>query len=82
MAEPAHQVDPAMATELLRRRFRVPVWYGQFTGRWWAFVRDPSDGFVEAGTPEELGRLLDGYQTAVVSRQRQLGGSGGPGGGP
>lgn len=78
MDDPVRKVDPVLATELLRRRFRVPVWYGLATRRWWALW---GDRFVEAGTPEELGRLLD-TDAAVTAHERlraRFGGSGQPG---
>jgi hypothetical protein len=50
-------LDPALALDLLRRRFPgVLLWFGNATGHWWALV----DGdLLEARTPEELGRRLD-----------------------
>lgn len=52
--------EQALALRLLAHRFpRVPIWFGDHTGHWWALARH---GFVEADNPEELGRLLDRLQ--------------------
>jgi hypothetical protein len=50
-------VDPALALDILRRRFPgLCLWFGNSTRHWWAVV----DGdLLEAGTPEELGRRID-----------------------
>ncbi|GAA3950577.1 hypothetical protein GCM10023085_36510 [Actinomadura viridis] len=47
----------AAEVEALGRRYPGwTVWYGPFTGRWWALPPRGRDagGFVEAGTPQRL----------------------------
>jgi hypothetical protein len=52
--------DKGLALHLLKQRFPgTPLWFGPFTGHWWALE---GDRFIEAASPEELGRLLDGLR--------------------
>ncbi|MFI0354579.1 hypothetical protein [Actinomadura sp. 9N407] len=58
----AAELDPERAVAELARRFpRVLTWYGEYTGSWWAMLRDRNgrDHLVEAHTPAELGRRLE-----------------------
>ncbi|MDL4816875.1 hypothetical protein [Actinomadura opuntiae] len=57
----AVELDPErVAAELARRFPGVSAWWGEFTGRWWAFARDRAgrDRLVEAATPVALAQLL------------------------
>lgn len=67
----AHDLDPERVARELRCRFpRASVWWGEFTGSWWALTRDPSgrDRLVEARDPFELGRRLEMVRPARPSR--------------
>ncbi|MGI5324780.1 hypothetical protein [Actinomadura nitritigenes] len=55
------EFDPErVAVELTRRFPGVSAWWGEFTGRWWAFARDQwgRDRLVEAATPVALAQML------------------------
>ena len=54
----------AAAVAGLRERFRVPVWWGTHTRRWWAMVPD-GDGnrLVEAADPQQLAEALSQART-------------------
>lgn len=58
----AVELDPARILPELRARFPWAVcWYGEFTGGWWALVRDHTgrDRLLEGRTPAELGHHLN-----------------------
>jgi hypothetical protein len=66
---PGQELKPeqALALQLLRLRFpEVPIWYGHATGHWWALVGDQR---LEAGTPEDLGRRIDGIHALRPCRR-------------
>ncbi|MFD0850893.1 hypothetical protein ACFQ07_01500 [Actinomadura adrarensis] len=53
MTEP----DPERTIAQLNRRFpRASIWLGEFTGRYWALIRDRfgHDHLIEAATPADL----------------------------
>ncbi|RAY16820.1 hypothetical protein DPM19_01240 [Actinomadura craniellae] len=54
------EATAASAVRELRARFPAAVvWFGPFTGRWWAMVgTDHGPRLVEAITPAELGRAI------------------------
>jgi hypothetical protein len=55
---PELKPEQALALQLLMLRFPdVPIWYGHATGHWWALIGDQG---IEADTPEDLGRRIDG----------------------
>ncbi|GAA0266983.1 hypothetical protein GCM10009527_074060 [Actinomadura nitritigenes] len=57
----AVELDPErVAAELARRFPGASAWWGEFTGRWWAFARDQwgHDRLVEAADPAALAQLL------------------------
>jgi hypothetical protein len=50
------QTDSAVAVAMLRARFPgVPIWFGDFTGRYWAIVVGQ---LVEAATASDLRWIL------------------------
>ncbi|OLT13239.1 hypothetical protein BJF79_20990 [Actinomadura sp. CNU-125] len=62
-ARAAVEADPGrVAAEVARRFPGTSAWLGGSTGRWWALARDRTgaDRLVEASTPGELVRRLDG----------------------
>jgi hypothetical protein len=63
--------DHAPEVEALRRRYpRWTIWFGLFTGHWWALP--PGDheigGFVEAETPQMLIARIEVIQNAPSTR--------------
>ncbi|WP_143228138.1 hypothetical protein [Actinomadura meyerae] len=71
----AAELDPErVAAELARRFPGVPVWRGEFTGRWWAVVRDRAghDRLLEAADPAVLARSLEESAAAVLPARRNV----------
>ncbi|MFC9977371.1 ATP-binding protein [Spirillospora sp. NPDC127200] len=61
--------DPDWVLAELRCRFPgTPLWYGEFTGRYWAFVFDHYDRpqLLEAGAPELLSYYLHAMQRSLA----------------
>ncbi|MFB4318085.1 hypothetical protein [Actinomadura sp. 21ATH] len=56
------ELDPERVVAELARRFPgVCAWRGEYTGSWWAMVRDRygRDRLIEAASSAELGRYLE-----------------------
>ncbi|MEW2356264.1 hypothetical protein [Spirillospora sp. NPDC029432] len=56
------ELNPERVLAELTRRFPgVCAWRGEYTGSWWAVVRDRygRDRLIEAASPAELGRRLE-----------------------
>ncbi|TDC68148.1 hypothetical protein E1200_12570 [Actinomadura sp. GC306] len=64
-------VDHAAEVDALARRFPGwTIWFGLFTGRWWALPprdRDVGD-FVEADTPQRLIARIEVVRRAAAAR--------------
>jgi hypothetical protein len=63
--------DHAPEVEALRRRYpRWTIWFGLFTGHWWALPpRDHRmNEFIEAGTPQMLIARIEVIQNAASTR--------------
>jgi len=57
-SDPAPAVDHQAAVAALKRRFpRVPIWFGEHTGHYFADVG--LDWFLETETADQLGRQLE-----------------------
>jgi hypothetical protein len=48
-------VEPVTTRQVMERFPTTPVWFGPYTGNWWALA---GDRLIEAPSPEELGELL------------------------
>jgi hypothetical protein len=68
----AIELDPERVVAELARRFPgVPAWWGEYTGSWWAMLRERNgrDRLVEAKSPGELcHRLEEALRTRSVPR--------------
>jgi hypothetical protein len=61
--------DHAAEMDVLRRRYpRWTIWFGLFTGHWWAMPPDDRDvvDFVEADTAANLIARIEVIQYAVI----------------
>ncbi|MBC6456975.1 hypothetical protein [Actinomadura sp. HBU206391] len=55
-------VDPAEPRQVMARFPTTPIWFGPYTGHWWALA---ADRLIEAETPAALGDLLAAPDVAV-----------------
>ncbi|MQY02960.1 hypothetical protein [Actinomadura macrotermitis] len=69
--------DHAAEVEALGRRYRGwTIWFGPFTGHWWALPPRERDigGFVEAATPQRLIAMIEVVQHATAAETMNPGG--------